>query len=135
VLARAFVGAFVAAMADHAVADKLSLAGSPPVFPGAAAPPLAVQMAVRNLREACMAWPTHFAAPNPNQRPVLNLPSDEAAICDDATHPRQFTWQIGLAFAMMALFVLVLFGFAMQAVLSVYKGIRGIIVSLWRSAA
>ena len=65
----------------------------------------------------------------------MNPPSDEAAICDAATDPRQFTWQLGVSLAMLALFTLVLCGFAMQAVLSVYKGIREVIGLFRRRAA
>ena len=135
VLALALVGALVAATVDHAPADMPGPGSSPAAVPVATVPPPAVQLAVRNLRKACRAWPARLVVPDPSRRPVLDPPGDKAAICDGATHPSHSTWQLWAALAMVALLMLVLLGFALKAALYVTKGIRELVGSFHRSTA
>ena len=122
------------AMSSQSRAQEPRPSGPVAVMPTRRIPPLAVQTAIQNLREACLAWTPTIASGEEDRRPLLVSELEGSDLCQAATEMTTMQTKMAMVGGVIALVVLLLASGVLGFAVGIFRRVRhSVSPRLWGS--
>jgi hypothetical protein len=116
--------AFTPAVPSRSRAEEPRPSVPPVVMPTRRIPPLAVQTAILNLREACLAWTPTISSGGEDDRPLLVSELEGSDMCQAATEMTSMQTKMAVVGGVIALVVLLLASGVLGLATGIFRRVR-----------